>query len=637
MDKVCLVVIDGWGLNENASEAPYDAIRQGDAPLMTLLCANLMNWQNKNKIQIESKIENKGDGQCNEAMSSSDNPSVLIDGMHVSALKLAAHGTAVGLPAGLMGNSEVGHLNIGAGRIVYQDIVRITTAIETNTLATQGSMPELIAAGKAHGRIHLIGLISDGGVHSHIDHLEALIDVLLQLCPNTTLCLHAILDGRDTPPTSAPLYLSRLLTFIHAKNHNITMQDQMQDHLIPAVSDLKSDPTDQSFDRVKLCSVMGRYWAMDRDERWERTAKAAACLHGQCDRIIPTSDIAAYLIDTCYARQETDEFVQPILSSQFECIKEEDVILFVNYRSDRMRQLVSCFIPPDVANTLYPSRMNLAASAEDQNNSTSTATSKDSTEYASYLNAPRGCTLFSMTQYHAGFRDVVSPLFGPQSMKNVLAEWLSEQNKTQCHIAETEKYAHVTFFFNGGQESAYRQEERLLVPSPRCATYDLSPAMSVYQVAEAVTQSLSQYDVIICNLAPPDMVGHTGNFEATKEAVHHTDEAIRIILKACQLQQIPLLITADHGNAEKMTDPITGAMHTAHTCNPVPFILAMPINSENETQTLCHDDIRQAHAIYYLSCAHEPALCDVAPTLLALLGLPLPPEMTGKSLLQKRH
>lgn len=484
---VCLVVIDGWGLS--TANVDGDAIAMAQTPIMD---------------ELQSK----------------------------SCVPLLAHGKAVGLPAGLMGNSEVGHLNIGAGRVVYQDIVRIDQMIETDSLSQCPALCDTISNAS---RVHLVGLVSDGGVHSHLNHLKALLKTLANC--DKSVWIHAITDGRDTAPRSAAKYLAELEQYCGEVGVG------------------------------QLATIQGRFYAMDRDKRAERTELAwNALTQGKGQAI---SDWAS-AIATRYARDETDEFFTPMILAEDGTIKSGDAVVLFNYRSDRMRQLAALF---DDNPDLY---------------------------------------VCSMTQYKADFKmPVISP---PQSMNNVLAEHLSQLGKQQLHVAETEKYAHVTFFFNGGVEKCFPGEDRRLVASPKVSTYDLQPAMSVHQVASEVCIGLSQhqYDLVMCNLAPPDMVGHTGKLAETIRAVEATDEAIGKILAACQEHHYALLITADHGNAECMLDEL-GGPHTAHTCAPVPLILA------NDPRTL--------------EARPDAALCDVAPTVLSLLRLPQPTEMTGRSLI----
>ncbi|KAJ9061756.1 hypothetical protein DSO57_1017506 [Entomophthora muscae] len=503
-NKACLIVIDGWGISPNES-SEGDAIRNAHTPVM--------------------------DGFAK-------NPE-----QHIP---LAAHGLAVGLPEGLMGNLEVGHLNIGAGRVVYQDIVRIDLALKRKQFAsTPNIKTSLERAKKGNGRLHLLGLVSDGGVHSHINHLFGLLEAAKEAgVPN--VYIHFFADGRDTQPKSAVKYAK-----------------QLQGHL----------------DQNKYGSigvVVGRYYAMDRDKRWERVQVAVkALIEGQAEK---TSDLQA-TIQKRYGENETDEFLKPIIVNDDAVIKDDDTLLFFNYRSDRMREITQIF-------------------------------GVDSSPCE--VKIPSGLDITTFTQYKADYP--FKKAFAPQSMDNVLADWLSQHKVKQCHIAETEKYAHVTFFFNGGVEIQYEGEERDMVASPKVATYDLKPEMSAIEVGQKVAERLRQntHPFIMCNFAPPDMVGHTGQYEPAMKGVEATDAAIGIIYEACKEMGYTLFVTADHGNAEKMISE-HGGPHTAHTTAPVPFVMTLT------------DRKLKSHP--------EAAICDVAPTILALMGLPQPAEMTGRSLL----
>lgn len=521
--KCCLVVIDGWGLPLTAdADGKGDAIRAARTPVMDRL-------------------------QSNKSLTCA----------------LAAHGRAVGLPAGLMGNSEVGHLNIGAGRVVFQDIVRIEMALEEGKMASNAVLQNAWERAKqSTGRVHFVGLLSNGGVHSHVNHLKALLKYAKEAgIPSSYV--HAITDGRDTAPKSATGFLADLQSYLA-----------------------------QDLQYGRLATVMGRYYAMDRDKRWERTKIAfEAMVGGLGERSVNGSELLS-AIEAGYQRDSplTDEFLTPLIIDSQGTVHDNDVIIFFNFRSDRMRQIVSAL-------GLGPEQLQFTAACP----------------------YPRGLHIVCMTRYNADFPfPILSP---PQSLDNVLAEWLSHQGLTQYHVAETEKYAHVTFFFNGGREAKFPGEDRHMVPSPRVATYDLAPAMSVAAVAEEVARAIkapsSPYAFVMCNLAPPDMVGHTGCWGPTIKAVEATDEAIGRILAACEEAGYTLVITADHGNAERMFSE-GGQPHTAHTCSPVPFIIA---NQKHNVQHLRMPSDRPA------------ALCDVAPTILTLMGLSNAPEMTGSSLI----
>ncbi|KAJ7486954.1 cofactor-independent phosphoglycerate mutase [Mycena latifolia] len=516
-EKVCLIVHDGWG------------------------------------VATEPGLE----GNAIEAGSTVNMDTI---GKEHSQRLLAAHGTAVGLSEGLMGNSEVGHLNIGAGRIVWQDIVRIDVSIKKREFHKNKNILESFKRAKdGNGRLHLMGLISDGGVHSHITHLYALLETAKeQGIPH--VYVHFIADGRDTAPRSAAGYCQDLLDFM-AKEKCGT-----------------------------LATVVGRYYAMDRDKRWERVKIA---VDGFVGGVGAEGADAVAAIKKNYEADVTDEFLKPIIVNGDEGrVKDDDTLFFFNYRSDRMRELVSVFGLPD-----KPMEVTV----------------------------PAGLHITTMSTYNAAFPFSVA--FPPQAMTNVLAEWLAAKGVKQAHIAETEKYAHVTFFFNGGVEAQFALEERHMVPSPKVATYDLQPEMSVQAVADKVAEVVEskEHDFVMCNFAPPDMVGHTGSFDSAVRAIGATDAAVGTVYAACQRAGYVLLVTADHGNAEQMRNAETGAPHTAHTCNPVPFILA----AESKTAYALKEDVDGKD--------EEPgALCDVAPTVLDLMGLPQPEEMTGRSLLVRK-
>ncbi|KIK99516.1 hypothetical protein PAXRUDRAFT_822672 [Paxillus rubicundulus Ve08.2h10] len=409
-------------------------------------------------------------------------------------------------------------------------------------------------AKEGNGRLHLLGLISDGGVHSHIHHLKALIETAKKTgVPHTYI--HFFGDGRDTAPTSAKGYAEDLLSFIKSESYG------------------------------ELATVVGRYYAMDRDKRWDRVKVAVdALVEGKGEE---TDDVLK-TIQERYEEKETDEFFKPIIVNGVEGrIKEGDTLFCFNYRSDRMREIASVIGLPD-----KPIEVDI----------------------------PKDLHITTMSRYNAEFPFPVA--FPPQAMTNVLAEWLSKQGASQAHIAETEKYAHVTFFFNGGVEKQFPSEERHMIASPRVATYDLQPEMSAQGVADKVAEVVKshKHEFVMCNFAPPDMVGHTGIYDAAVKAITATDEAVGTIYEACKEAGYVLLITADHGNAEQMVNAETGAPHTAHTTNKVPFIMT------GEGLQFVKDE----------EGAEEPgALADVAPTVLAIMGLPQPEEMNGRSLLKK--
>ncbi|KAJ7055575.1 phosphoglycerate mutase [Mycena amicta] len=524
-EKVCLVVHDGWG------------------------------------IATEPGLE----GNAIEAGTTKNMDSIGKE--HGSERKLAAHGTAVGLSDGLMGNSEVGHLNIGAGRIVWQDIVRIDVSIKKREFHKNKTILESFKHAKdGNGRLHLMGLISDGGVHSHNTHLYALLEAAKeQGVPNTYV--HFIGDGRDTAPRSAAGYCQELLDFMEKEKYGT------------------------------LATVVGRYYAMDRDKRWERVKTA---IDGLVGGVGETNADAVAAIKKSYEEDVTDEFIKPVIVNGDEGrIKDDDTIFCFNYRSDRMREIVSVLGLPD-----KPMEVTV----------------------------PSGLHITTMSQYNKEFPFHVA--FPPQIMTNVLAEWLASKGAKQAHIAETEKYAHVTFFFNGGIEKQFAHEQRHMISSLKVATYDLQPEMSVQAVADKVAEVVEsqENDFVMCNFAPPDMVfGHTGVYDAAVKAITATDAAVGTAFAACQRAGYVLLVTADHGNAEQMRNAETGAPHTAHTCNPVPFIIALPEVSKGKYAFVEDKPKEEGKEQEY-----EPgALCDVAPTILDLMGLDQPEEMTGRSLHRK--
>ncbi len=463
---------------------------------------------------------------------------------------LEASGLAVGLPEGQMGNSEVGHLNIGAGRVVDQDIVRISKAIAHHELQQN---PVFVEAVKGSRAVHFTGLLSDGGVHSLQEHLHGMIDAALELGASDVF-IHAILDGRDTPPRSAETYLGRLLDHIRDKPN------------------------------AHLASVVGRYYAMDRDHRWERVQRGYDLLTLGVGT--ETRD-ALETMRRFYEQNVTDEFMEPISvltagGAHRGRVEDGDALIFFNFRADRMRQIVIAL--KDEHFTPFERAVHPKA------------------------------RLLTMNRYHEKFDLPV--LFPPEPIRNNLGEVLSHAGLTQLRIAETEKYAHVTFFFNGGSDTQFEGENRILVPSPKVATYDLQPEMSVFELTDKVVEAIDskKYDVIIMNIANPDMVGHTGVMDAAVKAVHDTDVAVDRILHATEHVNGVALITADHGNAELMFDEKTGQAHTAHTTNPVPLIL---FDAQKRFGALRGGGV----------------LSNVAPTMLSILGIEKPAEMTADSLL----
>ena len=462
--------------------------------------------------------------------------------------KIGASGMDVGLPDGQMGNSEVGHTNMGAGRIVYQELTRITKAFADGDAAQNEALVSAMDAAKKPGAsLHLIGLLSDGGVHSHIGHLFGLLD-MAKNSGVQNIYVHAFMDGRDVPPTSGKDFVAEL-------------QDKLT-----------------ALGVGRIATVAGRYYAMDRDNRWERVEKAyAAMVYGE--GVQNADPVAA--VEASYAADVTDEFIVPVVCAGTDgTIKENDAVVFFNFRPDRAREITRTLVDPDFTgfdrkNGFFP------------------------------------LTYVCMTQYDATMPNV-QVAFKPQVLTNTLGEYLSNNGLTQLRIAETEKYAHVTFFFNGGVEKEYPGEDRALIHSPKVATYDLQPEMSAYQVCDEVVSRIKsgKYDVIILNYANCDMVGHTGVFEAAVKAVEAVDECVGRTVEATLAMGGTAFITADHGNADKMLEP-DGSPFTAHTTNPVPFcVVGTPCKLRTGGR-----------------------LADIAPTMLQVLGLPQPAEMTGKSLM----
>ncbi|HRH81932.1 MAG TPA: 2,3-bisphosphoglycerate-independent phosphoglycerate mutase [Thiobacillaceae bacterium] len=460
---------------------------------------------------------------------------------------------AVGLPGGQMGNSEVGHLNIGAGRVVYQEYTRIDRAIHSGHFAQNYVLLEVLDKIKANdAALHVFGLVSDGGVHSHEQHIHAMLD-MAALAGLKKIYVHAFLDGRDTPPKSAEAYLRCLQE--------------------------KCD----SLKVAHIASICGRYYAMDRDRRWERVKPAYDMLTlGRADY---WADTALNGLDQAYARGETDEFVKPtvIAAAGDEPVRmqEGDGVVFMNFRSDRARQLSRAFLMKDFDS--FPR------------------------EYV-----PRLSSYCSLTHYGDEFKIPVA--FPPERIRNGFGEYISNLGLHQLRIAETEKYPHVTYFFNGGEETVYPGEERILVKSPPVATYDMQPEMSAYEVTDKLVEAIlsRRFDAIICNYANADMVGHTGNFDAARQAIEAIDACLGRVVEAMRAIGGEVLITADHGNAETMVDEANRQAHTAHTTNLVPFLY---IGREARLE-------------------ETGALEDIAPTLLKMMGLPKPPEMTGDALVE---
>ena len=498
---VMLVVLDGWGWREARED---NAVRLARTPNFDRLWA---------------------------------------DGPHAF---LRTSGADVGLPDGQMGNSEVGHLNLGAGRVVVQELPRIDAAIKDGSLAASPVLAQAIAALQASGgACHLLGLLSPGGVHSHQAHALALARLLT--AAGIRVHLHAFMDGRDTPPRSGAAELREALAALPAG--------------------------------ATLASVCGRYFAMDRDKRWDRVERAWKAL-ALAEAPRETDAVAA--IAAAYARDITDEFLPPAVVGDYAGMEDGDAVLCFNFRADRVRELLAALLDPAFDGFARP-------------------------------RTPRFAAAVGMTRYSDALAPLMTALFAPLPMDHLLGQEVAAAGRRQLRIAETEKYAHVTYFFNGGEETPNPGEDRILVPSPKVATYDLQPEMSAPEVTERAVAAIESgtYDLIVLNFANPDMVGHTGSLPAAIRAVETVDAGLGRIVEAIARAGGALLVTADHGNCELMRDPETGGPHTAHTTNPVPVLLAgVP-------------GVR----------LHDGRLADVAPTLLGLMGLPVPAAMTGRSLI----
>ena len=498
---LCLIIMDGWGIGDRRE---YDAVAQAKTPNLDRLAA-----------------------AC-------------------AATTIAASGEAVGLPEGQMGNSEVGHTNIGAGRIIYQELTRITLAIKDGSFCQNPALNDVIDKAAAQGgALHLFGLLSPGGVHSHTGHLYALLKLAAAKgLPPERVLIHCFLDGRDVPPKSAGEYLT----------------------------DLEEKCTEIG---GKIATVSGRYYAMDRDKRWDRVAKAYDAIARAKGEKAAT---AAQCLSQSYEKDVTDEFVLPTVIGGYGGMAPQDSVIFYNFRPDRARELTHAFTDESFAG--FPREEHLRPA------------------------------FATMTRYEEGLN--VQVAYPPQSIANNLGEYIMKQGLTQLRIAETEKYAHVTFFFNGGVEEPYSGEDRILIPSPAVPTYDQQPEMSAIEVTDKVIEAIrsKKYDFIILNYANGDMVGHTGIMAAAVKACETVDTCVGRIVEALKEAGGAALITADHGNAEKMRDEATGEPHTAHTTNLVPLI--------------CTDD--------RVKELKPGRLCDLAPTLLKLAGLPQPEEMTGTPL-----
>ena len=500
---VVLLILDGWGHREDPTD---NALAQADLP----------NWR--------------------RLLATAPHTLIHTEGRHV------------GLPDGQMGNSEVGHMNLGAGRIVYQDLTRIDAAIEDGSFFANAELVAACDAAKADGKtLHVFGLLSPGGVHSHEQHIFAMLELARrQGVPR--VAVHAFLDGRDTPPKSAEPSL-RALQALCAKLGN-----------------------------AHIASVSGRYYAMDRDKRWDRVRLAWDAMVDAKSEHHAASGVAA--LEAAYARGENDEFVLPTVIDGAQPMADGDAVVFMNFRADRARQLTAAFVSP--AFDGFDARV------------------------------PALARFVCLTEYDAKLPAPVA--FAPDDLRHTFGELLAGAGLTQLRIAETEKYAHVTFFFSGGREDVFAGEERILIPSPKVATYDLQPEMSCPELTEKLVAAIrsGRFDAIVCNIANPDMVGHSGDLQAAILAAQAVDKAIGEVDAAVRAAGGAMIITADHGNLEMMRDPETGQPHTAHTVGPVPLVYV-----GERAATL----------------RSGGALRDVAPTLLDLLGLPQPADMTGRSLI----
>jgi len=502
---VMLVVLDGWGWREEIGD---NAVRQARTPNFDHL------W-----------------GTCPHAL-------------------VQASGLDVGLPQGQMGNSEVGHLNIGAGRVVMQDLPRISAAIADGKIKSASALNGLIERlRQTGGTCHLLGLVSPGGVHSHQDHAAALAKILTEA--GVPAAVHAITDGRDTPPRSAVEYISRLRAALPLS--------------------------------VPIVSVCGRYYAMDRDHRWERVAKAYyTIVEAEGPRF---ADPLAVIADA-YANDIADEFVSPAVVGDYPGMRDGDGVLCFNFRADRVREILAALLDPGSSDFPRRRTVRFAAAA-------------------------------GMMQYSDKLDVFIQTMFPRQPLSEVLGQVVADAGRTQLRMAETEKYAHVTYFLNGGREVRYPDEDRIMIPSPKVATYDLQPEMSAPELTDKAVDAIGsgKYDLIVLNYANPDMVGHTGSLVAAIKAVETVDTGLGRIAEAIRKAGGILLVTADHGNCEMMRDPETGGPHTSHTTNPVPVLLVGA------------GDVALA----------QGRLADIAPTLLELMGLSKPVEMTGTSLLCRRQ
>ncbi len=505
---VMLLILDGWGYREKTTAD--NAIENGNTP----------NWHRLLHECPHGFVETSG--------------------------------LAVGLPEGQMGNSEVGHTNLGAGRVVMQDLPKIDLAIKDGSLAKNPILVNMINTLKANGKTcHLMGLMSPGGVHSSQSHIEVLAKIISE--NNIPVRVHAFLDGRDTPPTSAVEYLQQFEKDVAGLNN------------------------------VKIATIEGRFYAMDRDKRWDRIEKAYNNMVLADGKRFASADEA---IKASYADKVNDEFVIPAVIGDYNGMQDGDAILMANFRADRAREILYALADKDFNGFERRKVVNFSDHV-------------------------------GMTEYSVDHNRFMHTIFPPEQLTNILGEIVAKHGLKQLRIAETEKYAHVTFFFNGGEEKEFEGEERILIPSPKVATYDLKPEMSVYEVTEQLVNAIEskKFDVIICNFANGDMVGHTGVMEAALKAVAAVDECLGKVENAIKDVGGVLIVTADHGNCEKMVDEITGQPYTAHTVGKVQAVL---VNDQSGVKSL-----------------ENGRLADIAPTMLELLGIEQPKEMTGKSLLKR--
>lgn len=502
---LALIVLDGWGYSEDPK---YNAILAANTPVWDKL------WLNY--------------------------PHTLI----------SASGAGVGLPGDQMGNSEVGHLNLGAGRVVYQELTRISRSIRTGSFFTNRTLTDAVDKALEQDKaVHIMGLLSPGGVHSHEEHIHAMVELAVQRGVKKVY-VHAFLDGRDTPPKSAHASISALEE---------------------KISQLGGG---------QIASIIGRFYALDRDKRWERVAKAYQLIaEGEGEY---TAANATEALDMAYQRDESDEFVQAtVIGNQKVKITDGDAIIFMNFRSDRARQLSNTFIDPEFDGFPLSRKIKLS-------------------------------TFVTLTEYKKDF--AVPVAFPSEKLNNVLGSYISSLGLHQLRIAETEKYAHVTFFFNGGRDKPFDGENRILVPSPKVTTYDQQPEMNAPELTDNLVEAIksNKYDVIICNFANADMVGHSGNYDAAVQSVEVLDSCLGRVWSALKGVGGEMIVTADHGNAELMLDEESGQAHTAHTTNPVPLIYAG----------------RKA------TCVEHGTLSDIAPTMLTLMDLPIPAEMSTHLLVE---